>query len=236
MNKRAHFYAACVFIILMLQGCGNVSPNVPAEKVIKPDAAQSAPTKSAIPLKMPETTSTATIPQTVSFPEEDPKISVSKPAAVQPKKKQAISKYFETRVYDRQAGRMKNLKLASKKVNGFKLNPGDVFSFNGVVGRRTESKGYKEGIVFIKGEKVKKIGGGICQLSTTLYIAAKGSGLEIIERHEHDLDVPYAKRGTDATVAYNYLDLKFKNTLDVPITIKCSVDKKKVAVSINYTA
>ncbi len=135
-----------------------------------------------------------------------------------------ISK-FSTRYNPRQVDRTTNLRLASEKINGTVIMPGEVFSYNTVVGKRTIDAGYKEAKIYVSGEVVDGLGGGICQVSTTLYNAALYANLEIVERRNHQFVPSYAGAGLDATVVYGSIDFKIKNTRNYPIKIVCTVDK-----------
>ena len=129
--------------------------------------------------------------------------------------------------------RDKNLKITADKINGTIVKNGEEFSFNDTVGNPTEEKGYEKAGAFTNGKKIKTYGGGNCQVSTTIYdTALKVKGIEITERHEHGKSVGYVKEGKDATVAYDYLDLKFKNNTGHDIKIYASVGKEKVNVKI----
>lgn len=108
-------------------------------------------------------------------------------------------------------GRTQNIELASSKMDGMILMPNDIFSFNLATGQRGISGGYKLAPVIIEGELKDSIGGGICQVSSTLYNAVLNSGLEIVERKNHTIPSAYIKIGLDATVVQNYVDFKFKN-------------------------
>lgn len=132
---------------------------------------------------------------------------------------------FSTRYSTRQTARTTNLRLAAEKINGIVLMPGEVFSYNTVVGKRTIDAGYKEAKIYVNGEVVDGLGGGICQVSTTLYNAALYANLEIVERRNHQFVPSYVGAGLDATVVYGAIDFKFKNTRNYPIKIVCSVDK-----------
>lgn len=107
--------------------------------------------------------------------------------------------------------RTHNIELASTKISGTLVKPGAVFSFNDVVGERTAKAGYDDAPVIVDGKLVPGIGGGICQVSSTLFNAALLSGMNIIERTPHFEPVSYIPAGRDATVAYGYLDFQFKN-------------------------
>lgn len=121
---------------------------------------------------------------------------------------------YSTKFNKSQKGRTENIKLAAEKINGYILSPGDTFSFNKVVGERTREKGYQEAPVFIGNQTVSDIGGGVCQVSSTLYNLALLTNLEIIERTNHSLPVSYVPLGRDATVNYDTIDLKFKNNTE----------------------
>lgn len=107
--------------------------------------------------------------------------------------------------------RTENIRLASEKLRGTVLAPGEVFSFNEVVGPRSKEAGFLTAMVISNGKFVPGLGGGICQVSSTLYNSVLEAELEIIERHPHSLLVTYVPRGKDATVAYGILDFKFRN-------------------------
>lgn len=112
-----------------------------------------------------------------------------------------------------------NLELACAAINGTVLAPGDVFSFNKVVGERTAEKGYREATVFVSGNSKPETGGGVCQVASTIYYCAMYADLEIVERSEHEFVVDYVDEGLDATVYFGSLDFQFKNSTDYPIKI-----------------
>jgi len=113
-----------------------------------------------------------------------------------------------------------NIAIAAKAASGILLMPGDVYSFNELIGDTTPEKGYKEAPI-IKNDKIEPgYGGGICQVSTTLHNAVMRAGITPIQRMHHSQPVAYVVKGTDATVFYNYIDYKFKNTLNYPIYIE----------------
>ena len=121
-----------------------------------------------------------------------------------------------------------NIQRAFDFVNGYILNPGKTFSFNGVVGERTEARGFYPAIEYVYGEHVEGFGGGVCQASTTIYQAAVCAGLQILKREPHSDSVTYAEYGKDATVYWvgkRKIDLTFKNTTDEPIYITAAVQK-----------
>ena len=129
---------------------------------------------------------------------------------------------FSTR-YVSNANRTTNLRLAAEKINGCVLLPGEIFSYNQTVGERTIAAGYKEAAVYENGQVVQGLGGGICQISTTLYNAALFANLGIVELYNHQFVPSYVPAGRDATVVYGVKDFKFKNTRKYAIKITCSV-------------
>ena len=119
--------------------------------------------------------------------------------------------------------RTTNLRLAANKINGTVLMPGETFSYNKVVGERTIAAGYQEAPIYVSGKVVDGLGGGICQITSTLYNAVVYANLEIVERSNHQFVPSYAPASRDATVVYGSIDFKFKNNRNYPIKILCSV-------------
>lgn len=150
-------------------------------------------------------------------------------------KKDEVIGSFETPVLDKDEERVNNLSVCSKALDGYIIAPGETFSFNDVVGTRTSEKGYEEARILVGCEKDYAVGGGVCQISSTLYNAAVNSGLEIIERHNHSRNVYYVPMGQDAAISYGTLDLKFKNSLQHNIKIAMSTDGNNVYASILKT-
>lgn len=130
---------------------------------------------------------------------------------------------FSTKYSTRDTDRTTNLRLAANKVNGTVLMPGETFSYNKVVGARTIAAGYKEAAVYENGKVVDGIGGGICQVSSTIYNAAIYANLDIVQRSNHQFVPSYVTASRDATVVYGSIDFRFKNNRDYPIKIVCSV-------------
>ena len=130
---------------------------------------------------------------------------------------------FSTRYDASNTARTTNLKLAAGKINGTVLGAGQEFSYNKTVGERTIAAGYKEAKIYASGEVVDGLGGGICQISSTLYNAAVLSNLEITQRRNHQFVTSYLPAGRDATVVYGSQDFKFKNTRKYPIKIEMTV-------------
>ena len=124
-----------------------------------------------------------------------------------------------TTMYTSSYARLNNIKLASEAFNGLILNPGEEFSFNGVVGERTAAKGYQGAAAYVGGKTVTEIGGGICQSASTLYYCTLLADLEIVERYNHMYAISYLPLGTDATVNWGTVDFRFKNNRDYPIKL-----------------
>lgn len=125
-----------------------------------------------------------------------------------------------------------NIKLAAQAINGIVLQPGEEFSFNDRVGQRTEEKGYKGAGAYNNGEVVEEIGGGVCQVSSTLYNAVLKAGLKTTKRQSHTYEPSYVTPGTDATVSWNGPDYKFVNSSSSPIGIRASYADQTMTVSI----
>ncbi len=130
---------------------------------------------------------------------------------------------YSTRYSTSDRDRTTNLQLAASKINGTVIMPGETFSYNQVVGERTIAAGYKEAPIYVSGEVVDGLGGGICQITSTLYNAVLYANLEIVERSNHQFVPSYVKASRDATVVYGSIDFKFKNNRDYPIKLVCSV-------------
>lgn len=126
--------------------------------------------------------------------------------------------------------RATNVSLATNKINGKVLMPGEVFSFNGTVGKRTPQAGFKVAGVYMNGQVATDYGGGICQVSSTLYNAVLRANLEIVDRSNHMFEVGYVPIGTDATVSWGAPDFKFKNSRSYPIKIVTSSSNRKCVV------
>ncbi len=130
---------------------------------------------------------------------------------------------FSTRYDASNTPRTTNLKLVMEKLDGVVVSPGETFSYNQIVGKRTAEAGYKEAGGYAAGGVVQTLAGGICQISSTLYDAVVYANLDIVERHNHMFLAGYVGAGKDATVVYGSLDFKFKNTRKYPIMIKTTI-------------
>lgn len=128
--------------------------------------------------------------------------------------------------------RSDNIKLAIEKINGTILLPEDEFSFNNIVGNRTETNGFKLAQVYCNGKIEEGVGGGVCQVSSTLYNAALLSNMQITERRNHTYQVSYVPLGQDATVSYGTIDLRFKNNRVTPVKITAEVSEDIIKINI----
>ena len=125
-----------------------------------------------------------------------------------------------------------NLRLACEAINGIVLMPGDVFSYNEALGERTAAKGYRPGRTYVGNETIETVGGGICQVSSTLYYCALVADLEILLRDNHGFATSYMPLGMDATVSWGSLDFRFKNNTDYPIRIEASASGGNTTVTL----
>lgn len=130
------------------------------------------------------------------------------------------------------SARISNVKLAAETLNGMILLPGETFSYNDALGERTTERGYQAAPAYSNGESVQEIGGGICQVSSTLYKATLLSDLKIVEHHNHSYVSSYIGIGMDATVSWGGPDYQFKNNTDYPIKISASYSDGEVTCSI----
>lgn len=128
--------------------------------------------------------------------------------------------------------RYSNINLALRSINNTLVWPGENFSFNEVVGPRTPERGYLPAPVLLQGASSIDYGGGVCQVSSTLFNAVSNAGLAIVERHLHSRPIGYVPVGRDATVSYPHLDFKFKNDRSGPVIIKAGVGGSKIWVQI----
>lgn len=130
------------------------------------------------------------------------------------------------------SGRRANLKLACAAVNGIILNPGETFDYNPTLGERTTERGYKAADAYLNGETIQTIGGGICQVSSTIYYCALMADLEIVERRNHSYPSSYIPLGMDATVSWGGPEFKFRNNTKYPIKIVATASGGNTTVSI----
>jgi vancomycin resistance protein YoaR len=159
-----------------------------------------------------QSTSTLEIPMYPVYPKVDSEL-------LSDIKNIRIGRYI-TSFNPRNKKRSVNIMLAVEAINNHVVFPGETFSFNKVVGKRTSEKGYEKAKVIVRGEYAEDIGGGICQVSSTLFNAVDSAGLKIVQRFSHSRHVPYIPPGRDATVSWYGPDFEFKNMYNQPILIQ----------------
>lgn len=137
---------------------------------------------------------------------------------------------YATSVEDQEDGAKKNIFLSCRKIHGYVLAPREVFSFNEIVGEGSSRNGFANGRVLYRDEIVYEPGGGLCQMSSTLYNAFLMAGLAVLERHRHYQPVSYVPLGLDATIRYGKKDLRVRNPYDQKICIEASMSEKSLLV------
>jgi len=141
--------------------------------------------------------------------------------------------WHETSFDTKEKNRNINIVRATESINNKIVKPGEKFSFNDTVGPTIKSRGYEKAMVYKNGEKSEGEGGGVCQVSSTLHMAAKNAGMTILERHDHSLPVTYAKSGEEAATSYGVQDFKFKNEKNHSVQIKSYVKDDTIKVAIH---
>ena len=181
-------------------------------------------------------TATEPIPAPPQPPIVEPIPIPQAPVVVDPTTKKAeydvVLGSFTTKFNNNSIGRTENLRVACNYINGQIVAPGKVFSFTSLAGPCTTSRGYKSAIIISDGKYTSGIGGGVCQIASTLYNTALLSNMEIKERKCHSLRSSYVEVGRDATISTGSIDLKFKNSYNKPVKISCEFQASKGYVTI----
>lgn len=169
-------------------------------------------------------------PNTTNTPESQNKENQQQ--TTQPKETQIAT--FTTKIYTKEKARQNNMQITASRLNGKIVKNGSTFSFCNTLGPSSSKNGYQEADIFDNdGNKKKGLGGGNCQISSTLYNAVLSTpGLKVVERHEHSNKVPYVKKGKDAAVAYGSYDFKFYNESGNDIKITFNVTSDNVTTTI----
>ena len=140
---------------------------------------------------------------------------------------------YSSKVYTKTADRQKNLRIVCEKLSGTVIAPNEEFSYNETCGPYNKANGFGKATVFLgDGTEKQDYGGGVCQLSSTLYNAVKNLNVDITERHNHSKKVYYVPEGDDATVSYGNLDFKFKNLNDYSLLIEAVSNSETVDVYV----
>jgi vancomycin resistance protein YoaR len=139
---------------------------------------------------------------------------------------------FSTAILPGSPGRLHNISAAAKAIHGMILAPGDIFDYSKIIASAEKTYGFREAPVIIQGKLVPGIGGGICQVSSTLYNAVLRIGIEIVERRNHSLPVSYLPMGQDATYAEGYINFRFKNTTGRHLLIRTELQPDRLTVKL----
>jgi vancomycin resistance protein YoaR len=139
---------------------------------------------------------------------------------------------YETSFNSKNNNRANNIKVATNKINNILIDSNESFSFNKLIGKRSIEQGFKEAPIILNGDMKLGMGGGICQVSSTVYNAALYSGLEIVQARNHSIPSGYIQKGRDATVSYGNIDLIFKNKYNSPILIQNRVEDNRIISTI----
>jgi len=174
------------------------------------------------------------IAQRVSTERNDKNLDLEENSNNNENKKEEELSLFSTRLIKDTKARESNINLACNTLNGTIVKSGETFSFWEVIGNPTKEKGYKKAKTFTSDGKIRKAyGGGLCQVSTTIYNAVlKARGQEAVERHEHSRDVAYIEDGKDASVAYSSSDFKFRNNLEDDVKIEAKLEENQVKIRL----
>ncbi|SFG28429.1 Putative peptidoglycan binding domain-containing protein [Halobacillus alkaliphilus] len=140
--------------------------------------------------------------------------------------------HYDTYFNSNNKERTHNIRLAAESIDSTVVFPGETFSFNEVVGKRTKEKGYLPAPVIVRGEVSEGIGGGICQVSSTIFNAVDNAGVQIEQRYSHSKRVPYVPEGRDATVSWYGPDFTFKNIYNQPLLLRANVYGGQMSVSV----
>lgn len=161
--------------------------------------------------------------------------NVENPPIEPPQNTETIASEFTTQIKTKSKNRATNISLTCNKINETIVKPGEVFSFCGKIGVSKESEGYKKADVIVDKKIIQALGGGNCQVSTTLFNAVLGApNLQVIERHPHGKKVNYVPEGKDAAIAHGSKDFKFKNNSDKSLKIYADSDGKQVHIKLVY--
>lgn len=227
---------ACFFAFL-LTGCSQINSNEKKNATDQPNNVNLSKMSTEQNISVPPDANSSNESNNESRPNSPHNNDVSDPTADEKKAshEETISE-FSTKIYDKKAARQHNVTITCQSLNETVVKKGETFSFTSTIGKATPSKGYEKAKIFDKEGNVEEgYGGGICQVSTTVYNAVKDiPGITITERHDHSNKVPYAKKGNDAAVAHGSYDFKFVNHTEHDIVIHAENSKSKITITINH--
>lgn len=214
--KKITIFIISIFIILFLSGCTNNDNNTVNEETFNA-------TNSTISNNSTQNTSNSYNDATIEL----------KQNATSPKEIEISS--FSTNLVNRYTNSKHNISVACGILNGYTIENGEIFSFWNALGNTTAEKGYIKADSFDKdGKTIQTYGGGVCQVSSTLYnaVLACPSKLSVVERHPHSKPVNYVEQGKDATVSYSSVDFKFQNSSGLPIKIYADYEDTSITIRI----
>lgn len=168
----------------------------------------------------------------ITYGKKEGRIAVSASAGINTDASQALISSYTT-AFDPSESRAVNIGVAAAKINGTVLQPGQSFSFSDTLGPRTSENGYVMGPVFLNRQVALGIGGGICQVSSTMYAAMLQGGIMATQRYAHSMPVDYIPQGMDATIVAGQKDLTFTNNFTFPIVINATVKDGTVTVGFS---
>lgn len=222
MKEKKWIALVLVFLILVLTATACAKKADPPEDIM--DSESVAPTTEET---LPAVTTT-TIPVTRTI---YPVLQRDVPSESNPETYNYLITEYGSTFNVSNAKRTTNLSLAAASINNIILQPGETFSFNQVVGKRTAARGYQEASVIVNNAYEDGLGGGVCQVASTLFNAVLLANLKPVERGNHSLMITYAPAGFDAAVMWPWLDFQFKNTQDYPVKIKMFIRRGTTLVA-----
>lgn len=140
--------------------------------------------------------------------------------------------HYSTSLVERSATQRQNILMAAQRLDGAVIGPGERCSFNALVGPRTVERGFVPANAFMERQLTRSIGGGICQVSSTLYAAVQETSLKVLERKPHHVVVKSVPPGRDAAVWYGQADLVWENTFDAPVKVKATADDTRLRIEL----
>ncbi|MCL2217371.1 MAG: VanW family protein [Defluviitaleaceae bacterium] len=231
-KKILFVYMLAAAALIIFAGCSSYQPK-PIETLPLPteisDTADVVPRRSSTPA------TPAPLPSPAPSPRRSPRrqeVSIPMPTPQATQASQVLATH-ETKFDVKAKNRATNITKAAAAIDGYIVRPGEIFSYNETVGPTNKQRGYKKDTIYLRGVKKKGFGGGVCQVSTTLYNAAANAGMTILERHDHSLPVAYAKRGDEAATSYGGIDFKFQNDKPFPVRINCKTENGTISATIN---
>lgn len=225
------------FFAFLLTGCSQIDSNKKKNTTDQPNNVNLSKMSTEQNIAVPPDANSSTESNNKSESNSSHNNDVADPTTDEKKvsHEETISE-FSTKIYDKKSERQHNVTITCQSLNETVVKKGETFSFTSTIGKATPSKGYEKAKIFDKAGNVEEgYGGGICQVSTTVYNAVKDiPGITVTERHDHSNKVPYAKKGNDAAVAHGSYDFKFINHTEHDIVIHAENSKSRITITINH--